>query len=247
MFLFLKTNRNKMIKKNKVLTYFAYGLGEMILVVLGILLAIQVDDWNKERELNQEELYSYKSIVIDLKRDSVLFASYKKLYLDYLDTYFQMNELKKRKGSFTNIKPDYLVSNIQFNPVTKNNNQITIEKLRNRKVRERINNYFGSLNQVGQATKEFNDLIVQESRPYFLTEKNIFNNQTVFDNQDKTFPPLKRVSTIDTVQLRNVMKESYFLPILSQLRMSIGFYLAGLESSITENHNLIQVLEGKHK
>jgi hypothetical protein len=232
-----------MINENKFSFYLAYAFGEIILVVIGILIAIQIDDWNRGKELNQAELESYQLIIVDLKRDSTLFVHNQKRYLGYLDTYFQMSEIKKGQGSFTNAQSDNLVSNVQFNTITKNNHQVTIEKLRNSKIREQINNYFGRISQVEQATKEFNDFLANESRPFFLKEHEIFKNETVFDSDDKTFPPFRGVSTIDTVKLKRTINHPYFLPILSQLRMTIGFYLASLGQLIEENHKLIQDLE----
>lgn len=247
MLLFLKAKRNKMLKENKILTYFAYALGEIGLVVVGILLAIQIDDWNRDRELNQQELASYELIIIDLKRDSALFSNYQRNYTLFLDTYFKIHRMTSEGGSFQQLVPDLVVSNVQFNPVTKNNHQITIEKLRDSQIRERINDYFGGLNLVAQATQEFNNLITDESRPYLLSEKNIFNYETVFDDEDRTFPPFKGASTIDTLQMKKVMMEPKFLPILAQLRMSMGFYLASLERSISENNKLIKELQQKIK
>lgn len=241
--LLLKRIRNKMILKSKFALYLAYSLGEIILVVVGILVAIQIDDWNRDRELNQQELESYQLIISDLKRDSTLFVQYQGAYNDYLDTYFKLNDIAAGKGSLKGILPDFLVSNIQFNPVTKSNHQITIEKLRNNNIREQINNYFVRLNQVEQATKEFNEMIVTETRPFFLKEHEVFNNAVAFDKSDRTFPPYKGVSTIDTVKLKSTMNHPYFVPLISQLRMGIGYYLATLEGSMKANHMLIEQLK----
>ena len=35
--------------------YLKYGIGEVVLVVLGILLALQVNNWNEKRKLIKEE------------------------------------------------------------------------------------------------------------------------------------------------------------------------------------------------
>lgn len=39
-----------MIKENRVSKYILYALGEVILVVIGILIALQVSDWNEQRK-----------------------------------------------------------------------------------------------------------------------------------------------------------------------------------------------------
>lgn len=41
---------------NKVRTYLFYAVGEIVLVMIGILLALQVNNWNEERKERQEEL-----------------------------------------------------------------------------------------------------------------------------------------------------------------------------------------------
>lgn len=243
MLFLLRQIRRKMIANNKFGVYLAYAVGELFLVVLGILIAIQIDDWNRDNELNQQELESYQLIITDLKRDSSLLLTYQSNYTQYLDVYYRLNDIKEGKGSFEKSLPDFLVSNIQYNLVTKNNHQATIEKLRNSNIREQINIYFSRLEQLDQAAEEFNDFIKLETRPFFLKENEVFNNAVVFDQEDRTFPPIRKISTIDTVKLKRVIDHPYFLPILSQLRMSIGFYLAVLNRSIADNNKLIRDLE----
>mgnify|MGYP000070710736 CR=1 FL=1 len=93
------------------------------------------------------------------------------------------------------------------------------------------------------ATKEFNDIIVNKSRPYFIQEYNVFDNRNVFNPNDRTFPPFKGVSVIDTTKLRKTLDTKYFTPIISELRMAMGFYLIALEFSIQDNAELIKLLE----
>jgi len=240
---FFRLIRKKLFTENKFRKYLIYAIGEIVLVVFGILIAIQINEWNRDRKLYQEELESYQLTIADLKRDSTVFEIYQKSYSNFLNTYFQINNIKKGHGSFASMITDHLVMNIEFNPVTQKNHQASIEKYRNGKIREQLNNYFGRLSQVAQATDEFNKFIVQESRPFLLKEHNILDNDIVFDNNDRTFPPLKGITAIDTVKLKEAFNHEHFLPILSELRMSMGFYLFSLERSIQENHKLIQDLE----
>ena len=44
-----------MLIENKFSKYLLYAIGEIILVVIGILIALQVNTWNQERILNNEE------------------------------------------------------------------------------------------------------------------------------------------------------------------------------------------------
>ena len=41
--------RNRLSSKETVLSYFLYAIGELVLIALGILLALQLDNWNQKR------------------------------------------------------------------------------------------------------------------------------------------------------------------------------------------------------
>ncbi len=50
---FFRKIRQNMIKENKVSKYFIYAIGEIVLVVIGILIALQINNWNEQRKSNQ--------------------------------------------------------------------------------------------------------------------------------------------------------------------------------------------------
>ncbi len=47
---FFRHIRQRLIKENKVSKYLLYAIGEIILVVIGILIALQINNWNTERQ-----------------------------------------------------------------------------------------------------------------------------------------------------------------------------------------------------
>jgi len=60
---FFRKIRKKMADDNRPLKYMRYAIGEIVLVVIGILIALQVNNWNEKRKFNlegiqiQQELY----------------------------------------------------------------------------------------------------------------------------------------------------------------------------------------------
>ena len=58
MLLMLRKMKQSYFNKTEFRKYLLYALGEMALVVIGILLALQIDNWNTNR-LEQEALRSY--------------------------------------------------------------------------------------------------------------------------------------------------------------------------------------------
>ena len=52
---FFRKIRQKLLQENRVSKYLLYAFGEIILVVIGILIALQINDWNEDRKNNNTE------------------------------------------------------------------------------------------------------------------------------------------------------------------------------------------------
>ncbi|MFL0353662.1 DUF6090 family protein [Xanthomarina sp. GH4-25] len=57
------------MEKNKTGKYLKYAIGEIILVVIGILIALQINNWNEARKLNDSMKSVYSIIKTDLVTD----------------------------------------------------------------------------------------------------------------------------------------------------------------------------------
>lgn len=69
MLLFLKKIRRQIIADNKLGKYLLYALGEICLVVIGILIALQIDNWNTERVLKEDARKSYENLKRQVTED----------------------------------------------------------------------------------------------------------------------------------------------------------------------------------
>jgi hypothetical protein len=59
-----------MIKENKTTKYLLYAIGEIILVVIGILIALQINNWNLDKVARNAELNFYKNTKQQLLDDA---------------------------------------------------------------------------------------------------------------------------------------------------------------------------------
>tara|TARA_R110002033_G_scaffold162440_2_gene199124 strand:+ start:3274 stop:3999 length:726 start_codon:yes stop_codon:yes gene_type:complete len=59
------------MNENKTSRYLKYAIGEIILVVIGILIALQINNWNEDRKTRQSEIKYLTNIKLDIERDLV--------------------------------------------------------------------------------------------------------------------------------------------------------------------------------
>jgi len=71
---FFRNIRQKSIKENKFTNYLKYAIGEIVLVVIGILIALSLNNWNQNITFNNELKQILKEIRNDLNKD-ILYLS----------------------------------------------------------------------------------------------------------------------------------------------------------------------------
>ncbi|NNK19300.1 MAG: hypothetical protein HKP49_09130, partial [Maribacter sp.] len=82
---FFRKIRYDLMEKNKTGKYVKYAIGEIVLVVIGILIALQVNNWNENRNFRKTQNRYLSQLEIDI--DSMHFqykgiAQYSKAYHD---------------------------------------------------------------------------------------------------------------------------------------------------------------------
>ncbi len=60
--------RQKLLTENKFSKYLIYAIGEIVLVVIGILIALSINNWNETRKSRGVEIELLKTIKTDLER-----------------------------------------------------------------------------------------------------------------------------------------------------------------------------------
>ena len=66
---FFRKIRKQLLTQNKVSKYLLYAIGEIVLVVIGILIALQINNWNEERKQRVEEINILKGLKKDFQSD----------------------------------------------------------------------------------------------------------------------------------------------------------------------------------
>ncbi|MGB0348151.1 MAG: DUF6090 family protein [Balneolaceae bacterium] len=84
---FFRKIRQNLLENGNVRTYFWYALGEVFLVVIGILIALQINNWNIERIERKEETAALNNLKSD--------------YLEAIDELKYLNGLRTKMLSAT--------------------------------------------------------------------------------------------------------------------------------------------------
>jgi hypothetical protein len=69
---FFRQIRQKLMEQNKVRTYLLYAFGEIALVMIGILLALQVNNWNQKQTEDAQLHNYYERINEELEADLLI-------------------------------------------------------------------------------------------------------------------------------------------------------------------------------
>ena len=81
---FFRKIRKQMADENRAFQYFRYAIGEIVLVVIGILIALYINNWNESRIDRKFEQDMLKEVANSLRSDMV-----------YLDMISRRNEVKE--------------------------------------------------------------------------------------------------------------------------------------------------------
>ena len=106
--------RKKMADDNKPIKYLRYAIGEIVLVVIGILIALQINNWNEQRK-DQKQINSIlneiqSDLSVDIERANFLMEYYHKkdslwFILQYKNPTY--NDFKNNISGFSGILSNY--------------------------------------------------------------------------------------------------------------------------------------------
>ncbi|MFZ6053088.1 DUF6090 family protein [Halocola ammonii] len=96
---FFRKIRQNLLAQNRVTRYLLYAIGEIVLVMIGILLALQVNTWNENRKLiNQEKTYISR-LIAENKSDVTTLTSQLELLTNNNEKIAAFTDALKSPGS----------------------------------------------------------------------------------------------------------------------------------------------------
>ncbi len=144
---FFRRIRRQLLTENKFSKYLIYAIGEIMLVVVGILIALQINNWNEARKENATINTYLKGIVIDLNNDIRRFdviiknlnEQIKANSMVFEDKSYQNLPIDSIALSITSYFNDYKISDQTFQKIK---NSGLANQLGSTKLNEAINKYY---------------------------------------------------------------------------------------------------------
>lgn len=225
-----------MLTENKLGKYLIYALGEIVLVVIGILIALSINNGN-ERRKSQELVSIYKSELInDLLLDVNHFkyhlslATEENKRIDSIRTILQkpscnidtLNDIIKKGVTFIRKEPYIMLASTEF-PIINNNTFLSLQNsgqiaLLENKLQEELVSFYGytqkysfMINEIiGNKNELYFDFI--KSIPYKQSELNVISSKLddqIWNNVDWNSVQIKFVTLLNTYYELNLKTEFF--------------------------------------
>ena len=239
MFKFFRNIRQSLLMKDKITKYYKYAFGEIVLVVIGILIALSINNWNEARKNRIEQLILINNIIEDLRLDSIHInkslievGNQKKLVDDLISK--SLDKKKQLNYEFIGL----LRFSSDFRPISQRNHSVSVSNLDDEFIRELLQGYFIEEDKVLDIFLEYVDIIHNKIRPY-LSETGMHNLESLYKYKDNESLHVPLHPEILEEQLKNIK----FQQLLYERRLKTDSFENLLGSFQLQNEMLINELK----
>ncbi|MCA0131333.1 DUF6090 family protein [Winogradskyella alexanderae] len=204
--------RKQLLIENKMGRYFKYAIGEIILVMIGILLALQVNNWNNNRMLKKEELKVMKSLHKEFSENLVKFDFAYKFHTNrkrLIETIMSVNPTELATDSLINLMQG-VNGNYTFDPYQGIYNSIInsgkIELISNDSLKSKIARIQDIVRDYQEEEIGVREFTKQNLYPFQLGEPMGFFIYDLNDKSQSLSIKTNYVKIIESVRFNNLMQ-----------------------------------------
>ena len=213
--------RQKLAAENSVAKYLRYAVGEILLVVIGILIALQVNNWNEQRKHKNEEIQFLKGFKRTLNEDIKNVNRVRKQYELTKESINILISSIEQDVPYNNSLSNYFGRMTQHWTLATNNEvfetlkSYNLNLISNEKLRYEIVGYYSySDNYLKSDVKTYFSIIDDASKNIFNTRFNALWNGSYTKKSEKSGNIIDsnlRMIPNDYAQLKHDKKFLYFL------------------------------------
>ena len=248
---FFRQLRQKLITENRLSRYLLYAIGEIVLVVIGILIALQVNNWNENRKSKISEIKILNRLRQDLVTDTLyLKERLQRTILQKAEQYEFVHEIYNTQKSekefrkvlkLQNWDSDNLVLQTSTYEELKSSGQINLVENEGLKI-QMINLY----REYEVATKHFEEINALTSREFLPGAlraaskyyfENLYDEERLFEGTDWKFindPTSESFKILEDTQLVYYMKYNYFITYFENLLIKSKTLISAIDMELPE-------------
>ena len=227
------------MQKNKLTTYLLYAIGEIVLVVIGILIAVSINNWNQLAKEAKAEQALLKKVMNDLEVDAKGFVENKKTGTrinSFHQDCFSIILNKKEPADVVFSETNLVRRAMYISPITQGNYPDLVNRVNNEDVKEAISIYFRWLHNMDVANKEFEDVVFQIRRT--ISMKGAHNLSALYDQSNLTFNSFETTELVTQEGLLKLLEDEYFQQLLLECNLKLIETQGELDSLIVKNSEL---------
>ncbi len=239
--------------ENKTGKYFKYAIGEIILVVIGILIALQINNWNEDRKSLRAEKEILTNLYDNLGVDSIQFVYYKVQFQQVDNLHKDLYKYGVKNSDLDAIAEPMLVRrSLYFKQLINLASKETIYSLKNQKIKNALVSYLGSINDMEVAYNlELRPLLNERLKPY-LSEQQVYNTRNWFEISNRmvgnmTFEEITGKNIIDKDKLLELSKSKKFQQLLFEVNFKWIEFNSRVETVMNGNSNLRKLIKSELK
>jgi len=184
---FFRHIRQNLIMENKTGKYLKYAIGEIVLVMIGILLALQVNNWNNSRIEASKEQQLLKNLESDFKSNLAELKYTYSMSSKAYDASVKLLEIIKGNGPLNPSEIENLIDDIinkirSLDLISGTIDEIlysgSLQIIRDTELRKQLSNWTYFVNDTEDDIKIYEDYLFNFIIPT-LTEKAVLRNNNV--------------------------------------------------------------------
>lgn len=236
---FFRKIRQNILAENKLSKYLLYAIGEIILVVIGILIALQVNTWNENRKFKKNEKELLENMLSNLNTDSIFGTRMLRANKSIDSLHYKLYQIGTKGLKDVHFKnPNNIRQMSTFLPITKNNDPFIMDKLKNKRIRSEIVNYFSELDQVDKYIEQLRPIMVDGMRAY-LRKKAQHDLTALFEQTENALKTeFGSRDYINIENLKELSKEIEFQQLLFEAHVKLTEYTQSLTDAMLQNEKL---------
>ena len=240
---FFRKIRYDLIEKNKTGKYLKYAIGEIILVVIGILIALSINNWNENRKTKIAEFELYKVILKDLELNKEKVQDEIKYFNEVQSMQYYVYQESKGLATYDSVVKYQLFRPLRiFDLVIKDNYSEKYVMIKNDSIKKQLELYFKMEDYFRNALTDISTFKNEHLRPAF-SKYGIHDTQVFYDNYQLDYFEVVEMDYINYSKL----KQQYGTVELDQLLFNLGiktsWALQGLKLIQEEGDKLKSSLE----